>query len=283
MNKNVITFIGCDADYTLADIVLLGVPFDGTASFRPGSRFAPAAIRADSCGLETYSPYCDLDLGDLSVCDAGDLELPFGNAEKMLETVERHTAEILADGKVPVMLGGEHLVTLGAARAAWSKYPELHILHLDAHTDLRDEYLGETLSHASVIRRAWELLGDGRIHQFGIRSGEKTEFDFADAHTELHRFTLSGWADTLKALLGKPVYLTLDLDVLDPSVLPGTGTPEPGGVTFSELLAVVLQLHKVKLVGCDIVELAPHYDQSGASTAVACKLVREILLQMKGA
>lgn len=283
MNKNIVTFIGCDADYALADIVVFGVPFDGTASFRPGSRFAPAAIRADSYGLETYSPYCDLDLSDLSVCDAGDLELPFGNAEKMLEMVEQHTAEILAAGKIPVMLGGEHLVTLGAVRAAWNKYPELHILHLDAHTDLRDEYLGERLSHASVIRRVWELLGDGRIHQFGIRSGEKAEFDFADAHTDLHRFTLSGWADTLKALQGKPVYLTLDLDVLDPSVLPGTGTPEPGGVTFLELLTAVLQLHKVKLVGCDIVELAPHYDQSGASTAVACKLVREILLQMKGA
>ena len=181
------------------------------------------------------------------------------------------------------MLGGEHLVTLGAVRALMKKYPNLHILHLDAHTDLRDEYLGEKLSHASVIRRLWEELGDGRIHQFGIRSGEKVEFEFAEAHMEIHRFNLNGWADALKTLQGKPVYLTLDLDVLDPSCLPGTGTPEPGGVSFSELLAAVLQLHKVKLVGCDIVELSPHYDQSGASTAVACKLVREILLQLKGA
>jgi agmatinase len=283
MNRNIHTFIGCDTDIALADVVLFGAPFDGTASFRPGSRFAPAAIREDSYGLETYSPYTDRDLSEMQVCDAGDLVLPFGYAVKMLEMIERHTAEILAANKIPVMLGGEHLVTLGAVLAVMKKYPDLHILHLDAHTDLRDEYLGEKLSHASVIRRVWEELGDGRIHQFGIRSGEKTEFEFAQAHTELHRFTLSGWAEALKALQGKPVYLTLDLDVLDPAYLPGTGTPEPGGISFHELLAAVLQLHKVKLVGCDVVELSPHYDQSGASTAVACKLVREILLQLKGA
>jgi len=278
-----LTFIGCDTAFELADTVLFGVPFDGTASFRPGSRFAPAAMREDSYGLETYSPYCDRDLTDCQICDVGDLELPFGNPEAVLDMIEQHTADILFEGKRPVMLGGEHLITLGVLRAVLKKYPEVHILHLDAHTDLRQEYLGERLSHASVIRRAWDLTGDGRIHQFGIRSGEKSEFAFAAQHTDLHRFTLESWWDTLKALHGKPVYLTLDLDVLDPAVLPGTGTPEPGGVSFTELLSAVLQLHKVQLVGCDIVELAPHYDQSGASTAVACKLTREILLQMKGA
>ncbi len=282
MNRNVQTFIGCDTAFELADTVLFGAPFDGTASFRPGSRFAPAAMREDSYGLETYSPYSDRDLTDCQICDAGDLELPPGNPVTVLQMVERHTEDILFEGKKPVMIGGEHLVTLGALRALHRKYPDAHILHLDAHTDLRDAYLGEKLSHATVMRRVWELVGDGRIHQFGIRSGEKEEFEFAVTHADLHRFTLDGWADTLRALAGKPVYLTLDLDVLDPSVLPGTGTPEPGGVTFSELLSAVLALHTVRLVGCDIVELAPHYDQSSASTAAACKLVREILLQMKG-
>lgn len=282
MNRNVQTFIGCDTAFELADTVLFGAPFDGTASFRPGSRFAPAAMREDSYGLETYSPYSDSDVTDCQVCDAGDLELPFGNPETVLDMVEQQTADILFEGKKPVLIGGEHLVTLGALRAVHKKYPDVHILHLDAHTDLRDTYLGEKLSHASVMRRAWELVGDGHIHQFGIRSGEKEEFDFAGAHTDLHRFTLDGWADTLAALKNKPVYLTLDLDVLDPSAMPGTGTPEPGGVTFTELLAALLALHTVRLVGSDIVELAPHYDQSGASTAAACKLVREILLQMKG-
>jgi len=282
MNKNVQTFIGCDTDYENAGIVLFGVPFDGTASFKPGSRFAPTSMREDSYGLETYSPYCGRDLTECAVCDVGDLELPFGFAEKVLRMTEERTAEIMAAGKRPLILGGEHLITLGALRAVYKQYPDLHILHLDAHTDLRDDYLGEKLSHATVMRRVCELVGDWKIHQFGIRSGEKAEFDYAYSHTDMHRFTLSSWADTLKALWGKPVYLSLDLDVLDPSVLPGTGTPEPGGVTFIELLNAVLQLHTVRLVGCDIVELAPHYDPSGASTAAACKLVREILLQMKG-
>lgn len=277
------TFIGCDARFADADVVLFGIPFDGTASFRPGSRLAPGAMRTDSYGLETYSPYADCDLTDCKICDDGDLELLFGNTDKMLKMTEDKTASILAAGKLPFMLGGEHLITLGAVRAVFKKYPDLHILHLDAHTDLRHEYLGEPLSHATVMRRVWNLLGDGRIHQFGIRSGEKTEFDFADEHTDLHRFSLSGFTDTLQALADKPIYFTLDLDVLDPAYMSGTGTPEPGGVTFTELLSAVLKLNEANLVGCDIVELAPHYDPSGASTAAACKLVREILLQMKGA
>lgn len=283
MNKNVLTFIGCDTDYAQADTVLFGVPFDGTASNRPGSRFAPNAMRQDSYGLETYSPYADRDLADAAVCDIGDLELPFGNPDSVLSMTEETVAAILAAGKLPVMLGGEHLVTLGAIRAMYTMYPDLHVVHLDAHTDLRDDYLGEPMSHATVIRRVWNLLGDGRIHQFGIRSGEKEEFSFAAAHTEMHRFSLSGFAETLETLKGKPVYFTLDLDILDPAYFPGTGTPEPGGVSFSDVLSAVLKLHKANIVGCDIVELAPHYDSSGVSTAAACKLVREILLQLKGA
>ena len=169
--------------------------------------------------METYSPYCDRDLSELQRLRR---RRPGAALRQRGKGAGRdggaHAADILAAGKRPVMLGGEHLVTLGAVRAVAKQYPDLHILHLDAHTDLRDDYLGETLSHATVIRRVWELLGDGRIHQFGIRSGEKAEFEFADAHTDMHRFTLAGLADTLKALQGKPVYLTLDLDVLDPSV-----------------------------------------------------------------
>lgn len=282
MNKNVQTFLGCEAEYADAQMVLFGAPFDGTTSYRPGTRFGPSAIRGESYGIETYSPYCDRDLSELAVCDAGDLELPFGNTEKALAMIEQATAEVFRDGKRPVLLGGEHLVTLGAVRAAMVKYPNLRVLHLDAHTDLRMDYLGEKLSHACVLRRIWEMTGDGRIHQFGIRSGERDEFAFAQEHTCLHRFDLSGWEQALASLTNQPVYLTLDLDVLDPSVFSGTGTPEAGGVTFSELLNALLQLHRVNLIGCDIVELSPHYDLSGVSTAVACKLVRELLLQMKG-
>ena len=280
MNKNVQTFIACDKEYDDARLVLFGVPFDGTTSFRPGTRFGPPAIRGESFGLETYSPYCDKDLTEARVFDAGDLELPFGNAAKVLEQTQEMTRTILSDGKIPVMLGGEHLITLGAVRAVFERYPDLHVIHFDAHTDLRDEYLGEELTHAGVIKQVWRLLGDGRIHQFGIRSGEREEFQFAKAHTNLHAFDLSGFEETVQALKGKPVYFTLDLDVLDPSCFCGTGTPEAGGVSFQELLRAVLQLHELSIVGCDINELSPHYDASGASTALACKITREILLQL---
>ena len=283
MSKNIQTFLGCDAEYADASIVLCGVPFDGTTSFRPGTRFGPSAMRGESFGIETYSPYADRDLNDISVFDAGDLELPFGDTQRVLNLTEQRTEEILRDGKIPVLLGGEHLITLGAVKAMVRRYPDLVILHLDAHADLRADYLGQPLSHACVLRRVWELLGDGRIHQFGIRSGEREEFAFASAHTRMQRFNLDGWQQTLKQLEGLPVYFTLDLDVLDPSCFPGTGTPEAGGVSFAQLLVAVLELHKVNLVGCDIVELSPHYDQSGASTALACKITREILLQIKGA
>lgn len=280
MHKNVQTFLACDNEYTTSDIVMFGVPFDGTTSFRPGTRFGPSAIRNESFGIETYSPYSDRDLVDGRIFDGGDLELPFGNVEKVLERTQNYVAKILADGKQFVMLGGEHLITLGAMRAVAERYPDVHVIHLDAHTDLRTEYLGETLSHATVIKQVWNLLGDGRIHQFGIRSGEKQEFEFARAHTCLHKFDLTGFSETVAQLQGKQVYVSLDLDVLDSSVFCGTGTPEAGGITFKELLEAVLQLHQLDLVGCDINELSPHYDQSGSSTAVACKITRELLLQM---
>lgn len=280
MNSNIQTFLACTALYDQADIVLYGVPFDGTTSFRPGTRFGPAAIRNESFGLETYSPYCDRDLTQCRIFDGGDLELPFGNTERVLAMTRAYTAQVLNDGKLPVMLGGEHLITLGAVQAVVEKYPDLHIIHLDAHTDLRTDYLGEELSHSTVMKQVWNLVGDGRIHQFGIRSGEQYEFAFAQQHTRLHKFDLSEFAASLLELRDKPVYFSLDLDVLDPAVFCGTGTPEPGGISFKELLAAVLQLHTLNIVGCDINELSPHYDQSGASTAVACKITREILLQL---
>lgn len=281
MNKNIQTFIACDKEYNEANIVLFGVPFDGTTSFRPGTRFGPAAIRNESFGIETYSPYSNQDLVDLSVFDNGDLELPFGNTGKVLSITEEFTSQILTDGKIPVMLGGEHLITLGAVRAALKKHPDLHIIHFDAHTDLRTDYMGEELSHSTVMRQIWNLVGDGRIHQFGIRSGERYEFEFANTHTNLHKFDLNEFKNSLLQLIDKPVYFSLDLDVLDPSVFPGTGTPEAGGVSFKELMEAVLRLHKLNIVGCDINELSPHYDQSGASTAAACVVIREILLQLK--
>ena len=280
MKKNVETFIGCDAEYEASKIVMFGAPFDSTTSYRPGARFGSAAIRHESYGLETYSLYQDKDLEDYEVFDSGDLELCFGSSDAALLDIEERTREILAHGKLPFMIGGEHLVTLGAVRAVFEKYPELHIIHFDAHADLRDDYLGAKLSHACVLRRCHELVGDGKIHQFCIRSGERAEFAFAKEHTDMHPFSFEGLQEVVDELAEKkvPVYFTIDLDCLDPSVLPGTGTPEAGGVTFLELLEAVKQVVKTNIVGVDVNELAPMLDSSGVSTATACKVVRELLL-----
>lgn len=280
LNKNVETFIGCDCEYEEAKIVLFGAPFDSTTSFRPGTRFASKAIRSESFGIETYSPYQDKDLEDVNIFDSGDLELRFGNPVSALEDIEERTAQILEDGKVPLMIGGEHLVTLGAVRAVAKKYPDLHVIHFDAHADLREDYLGEPLSHASVLHRVWELVGDHKIYQFGIRSGERQEFQWGSKHVTMQKFNFNGLQEVVKKLEGKPVYFTLDLDVLDPSIFPGTGTPEAGGVSFMELLHAVMELKELQIVGCDVNELSPIYDQSGVSTAVACKIIRELLLVM---
>lgn len=275
-------FIACDASFEESSAVIFGAPFDGTTTFRPGARFGPAAIRGDSFGIETYSPYLDRDLADLLICDEGDLVLPFGSVPRVLAIIEEKASKILEAGKLPVMLGGEHLVTLGALRATAARYPELHLLHLDAHADLRDEYLGDKLSHSTVMRRACELLGGMRIFQFGIRSGDRSEFDYATSHTNLRCFDLKGFAGTVASLKDKPIYFTLDVDVLDPSVLPGTGTPEHGGVNFTDVLDAIhaLRSENAQVVACDICELAPSYDTSGSSTAAACKLLRELLLSV---
>lgn len=280
MQRNVETFIACDAAYENASIVLYGAPFDSTTSFRPGARFGPSAMRHESFGLETYSPYQDRDLVDVSVFDSGDMELCFGDASLALADIEARAREILSDGKLPFLLGGEHLVTLGAVRALYAAHPDLHIVHFDAHADLRDDYLGAKLSHACVMRRCHDLLGDGKIHQFCIRSGERAEFAFAKAHTDFHPFGFEGLEETVRALRGKPVYVTVDLDCLDPSVFPGTGTPEAGGVTFAELLRALLAVSALNVVGADVNELAPMLDQSGVSTAVACKVAREFILAL---
>ena len=219
---------------------------------------------------------------DFAVFDSGDLELCFGSSEAALSDIEDRTAQILNDGKLPLMIGGEHLVTLGAVRAVLKQYPDLHMIHFDAHADLRDDYLGAKLSHACVLRRCHELLGDGRIHQFCIRSGEKTEFAFAKAHTDMHPFDFVGLRAVVDQLTeaNVPVYVTIDLDCLDPSVFPGTGTPEAGGVTFMQLLTAILEVCKTNVVGADVNELAPMLDVSGVSTATACKVLRELLLAL---
>lgn len=278
-------FIGCDVPFEDAKVVLFGAPYDSTTSFRPGTRFGPNAMRMESFGIETYSMLLDKDLlDDTSVFDSGDIELPFGNQEQTLAMIEARADEIVAAGKIPFLLGGEHLVTLGSVRAVAKKHPDLRIVHFDAHADLREDYLGNPLSHACVLRRCHDLLGDGRIFQFGIRSGTREERRFMrDGHVTTELF-----ADTtLDAVLDAigpdaPVYLTVDMDVLDPSEFPGTGTQEAGGFRYPQLVADVRKiLAQLNVVGLDNVELNPGLDSSGRSTALACKFLREELLSLR--
>jgi len=272
-------FIGCDSDYEKSNTVIFGAPYDGTSSFRPGSRFAASRIRIDSYGLETYSPYLDKDLLTKHVHDAGDLDFVFGNRDLVLSNIKEFATNLIKDNKKPLMIGGEHLVTLPVVEAVHNKFNDLIILHFDAHTDLREDYMGEKFSHATVIKRVWELLGDNRIYQFGIRSGLKAEFDWAEAgHTNLNKFGYETLDKVIDIVKDKPVYVTIDLDVLDPSIFPGTGTPEPGGISFTDMMTIIKKLSNLNIVGADVVELAPDYDSTGVSTAVASKIIREMLL-----
>lgn len=278
LTPNIETFIACESSYEEAQTVLFGAPYDSTTSYRPGTRFASRAIRSESFGLETYSPYQDKDLEEIQVFDSGDLELSFGRVDLALADIKARTQTILADNKRPFMIGGEHLVTLPAVEATFEKHPDLQVIQFDAHTDLREAYLDAKLSHATVIRRIHDFLGDGKIHQFGIRSGERAEFQFAKEHTNLHKYNLDGLKETVADLKDTPVYLTIDLDVFDPGVFPGTGTPEAGGIFFMEFVESLKLISQLNIVALDVNELSPTLDLSGASTALACKVVRELLL-----
>jgi agmatinase len=277
LNKEIIRdrFIGCDCDYDSANIVLLGAGFDGTTSYRPGARFGGKVIRNESYGLETYSPYLNRDLTDFKIFDSGELELPFGSTEKVLSQIYAAQKEIHDDEKIPIMLGGEHLVTLPAVRAAAAKHRDLRVIHFDAHTDLRDEYLGEKLSHACVMRRCYEVLGAGRIFSYGIRSGTREEYEWAKENKKVI------FEKDLDSLGEFPVYLTIDLDVLDPAEFPATGTPEAGGWRFSYLRNFIKDVCLLmNVVGADLVEYSPPYDRSGICAPTAGKILRELLLSI---
>lgn len=268
-------WMGQNENYESSDIVMLGLPFDGTVSYRSGSRFAPEQIRLASWGLEEYSPVFDKHLEDVNFHDAGDLEFPLGNTYKSLELIEKNVEEIYKDGKKVFGIGGEHLVTLPEIKAVSKFYKDLAIVHFDAHTDLREEYLGEEMSHSAVIRHASKIVGPQNIKQVGIRSGMKEEWEFMKKYnTLIHDYS------ELDCLKDKHIFVTVDLDCLDPSIMPGTGTPESGGMQFNELIGWFKYLKNFDIIGADVVELAPDYDASGVSTAVATKVIRELLMVM---
>lgn len=274
-------FILSSDDYAASRAVIYGMPMDYTVSFRPGSRFGPARIREVSIGLEEYSPYLDKSLEDITYFDAGDLLLPFGNAGRSLEMIGEYVSGLLADGKFPFGLGGEHLVSWPVIQEVYKKYPDLALIHIDAHADLRESYEGEPLSHSTPVRKAAALMGGKNIYQFGIRSGSREEFKFGREHINFYPFeVLEPLKKVLPELAGRPVYLTIDIDVLDPSCAPGTGTAEAGGITSKELLEAIhaMAASELNFVGADIVEVAPAYDPTEQTQIVASKLVREILL-----
>ncbi|MED3759752.1 agmatinase [Peribacillus frigoritolerans] len=275
-------FIKSHPVFEESEAVLYGMPMDWTVSFRPGSRFGPTRIREVSIGLEEYSPYLDRELEEVKFFDAGDIPLPFGNPQRSIDMIEKFVDSLLDAGKFPMGMGGEHLVTWPVIKAMFKKYPDMAIIHMDAHTDLREDYEGEPLSHASIIRKSAELIGPKNVYSFGIRSGLKEEFQWAKENgMYISKFeVLEPLKEVLPQLAGRPVYVTIDIDVLDPAHAPGTGTVDCGGITSKELLASIHEIARseINVVGCDLVEVAPIYDPSEQTANTASKLIREMIL-----
>jgi agmatinase len=271
-------YISASASFEKSRGVILGCPYDGSASFRPGARFGPSAIRRASWGIETYSPYFRRDLSQLTVHDMGDLELPQGEKKGSLGLIREAIRRILSKKKFPILLGGDHLITLPIIEEILKIYPRLHLIHIDAHTDLREDYLGESLSHSTVMRKVVDHLGEGRLFQIGIRSGTEDEFKLAKKMKSIVSLQPASLSSMIKRLRNQPVYITLDLDVIDPSLLPGVGTPEPGGLTFQEFLSLLKEIQSLHVIGFDIVELTPDYDPTRISSITAAVILREMLL-----
>jgi len=272
------TFISAKASFPESTAVILGCPFDGTASFRPGARFGPSAIRKASWGIETFSPYIGRDLTSLRVHDMGDLDLPLGDKKISFRLIREGLHRILSGNRFPILLGGDHLVSLPIVEEMLRVHPQLHLIHIDAHTDLREDYLGETLSHSTVMRKLLAPLGKGRLFQIGVRSGTEEEFRLAERLKTRVSHRQASVRSLVRRLKNRPVYLSLDLDVIDPSLLPGVGTPEPGGLTFLEFIALLKELRPLHVVGFDMVELTPDYDPTQVSSVTASVILREMIL-----
>ncbi|GAB6181710.1 agmatinase [Desulfotomaculum defluvii] len=272
-------FMGASQDYESSNLVLVGAPMDFTVSFRPGTRQGPQAIRQVSIGLEEYSVLLDRDLAEYTYYDAGDISIPFGHVLESLDKIGQVVDRIIRDDKFPLVLGGEHLISLPVIKQVVQKYPDLKVIHFDAHADLRQDYMGQTLSHASVMRRVADLVGGQNIYQFGIRSGTREEFDYARANTRMFPGkVLEPLKQVLPELTGHPVYITLDIDVVDPAYAPGTGTAEPGGCSSTEILDAIYLMKELNVVGMDLVEISPVYDHSERTALLGAKLVREAIL-----
>ncbi|WAM32863.1 agmatinase [Caldicellulosiruptor morganii] len=273
------SFLCATEDYINSKVVLAGVPMDFTVSFKPGSRFGPSKIREVSVGLEEYSVYQNKNLFNKVFYDMGDLELPFGNVDRCINMIFEFGKKVFKDDKIPIFLGGEHLISFPLIKAAKETYDDLVVLHFDAHADMRDDYMGEKLSHATVMRRVGEEIGFKNLYQFGIRSGSEEEISFAKENGHVFFiYEIERFFEVLSELQNKSVYLSIDIDVVDPAFAPGTGTPEPGGLTSMQLIDIILKMEKLNIIGADIVEVSPYYDISDRTTLLAAKIIRELVL-----
>ena len=278
-------FMGAKRNSDDCSIGIFGVDYDGTSSFKPGSRFGPNAIRQVSACLETYCPKIDKDLEDINYVDFGSLNIQNYDSKSVIASVKSATNYLISQGLSPIMLGGEHSITRGAIEAVVNKYPDLILVQLDAHADLRESYMGNKHSHACAMKRCLEVLPKKKILQVGIRSGTKEEFEIMHNNNQLVNFCPGGNAHELKQALlpytKSPIYLTIDLDWFDPSLLAGTGTPEPGGFFWNDFEEILKTLKDFRIVASDIVELSPDIDKSGVSSIVAAKVLRSLILSLE--
>jgi len=281
-NNDGAIFMGAKRGIDQCRVSLLGVPYDGTCCFRPGARFGPSAVREDSYGIETYCPQLNLDLEDINFADIGSLDVPLGDAKLTLDYISDATNILLKNNLKPLIIGGEHSITSGVIKSIITNYPDLIMLQLDAHADLRDEWLGSKFSHACTMKRCLEILPSKKIFQIGIRSGTKSEFLEMNNSKRLIQHTLGENAKSLekalKSFKGRPIYLTFDLDWFDPSIMPGTGTPEPGGYFWGDFAAIIDVIKSHNLIGADVVELSPKLDNTGISSILAAKVIRSLIM-----
>ncbi len=260
-------------------VAIIGAPYDATSSFRRGSRHAPQAIRIASQSIETYSPILQRDLEDVALTDLGDLALEGGPPEAAVMAV-RAQVDALADRTFPVLLGGEHTVTLGAIQALHPRYPDLAVLQLDAHTDLREEYEGHRLCHATVMRRVADLIGPRSLVQLGVRAGSREEWTVAHTVARYCSSRLEIPPEIWTWLEDRPLYVTIDIDAIDPSAAPHTGNPEPEGLTASDVLTLARRLGDLRVVGLDLVEVSPPLDPPGRTAVLAAVILREAILSV---
>ena len=289
INKNLFDnesaiFMGAKRNPDNCSIGIFGVNYDGTCSYKSGTRFGPNAIRLVSTCLETFCPRLGKDLEDFNYVDFGSLEINTNDTKSVVESVKLATTYLISRSLAPIMIGGEHSITRGAIEALVNKYPDLILIQLDAHADLRNSYMGNKHSHACTMQRCLDVLPKQKILQVGIRSGTKEEFKLMREKNQLVNFLPGANAHELKKALipyaNSPIYLTIDLDWFDPSLLPGTGTPEPGGFFWNDFEVILKTLKNFRIVASDIVELSPEIDSSGVSSVVAAKVLRSLIMSL---